>query len=229
MGGAELESMNLGALLLQGGWAMAPILLCSLVALAVFLRKLIQFRVEGLGDVSWLAGAIDHVRQGDLAGARTHCADVRHPAARVVGAVAGTLLVRPERAEPEAIRVGKRELSRLEDLLGLLAFIAQVAPLLGLLGTVIGMVDLFAGLGAVGGTQVDASRLSSGIWKALLTTAAGLMVAVPALAAHTWLTSRIDRVRAVMGDALQQVLTAAPPPRSEGSLALVPPRSADGF
>ncbi len=73
------------------------------------------------------------------------------------------------------------EIQRLEKNLALLSFIAQVAPLLGLLGTVLGMVDLFIGLQGSGLSNVDVSALSSGIWKALLTTAAGLMVAVPTL------------------------------------------------
>jgi biopolymer transport protein ExbB len=123
-----------------------------------------------------------------------------------MAATAGALVTNPRRAEAEAARVGALELERLEAHVSLLAFVAQVAPLLGLLGTVLGMVDLFAG---IRGSGVDPALLASGIWKALLTTAGGLLVAIPALAGHTWLSTRIEGFRRRMADASLRILNSA--------------------
>jgi biopolymer transport protein ExbB len=103
-------------------------------------------------------------------------------------------------AEPDSLKVLmeqqlRREMFRWEKGLGTLATIARVAPLLGLLGTVLGMVSTFRGLPAVSGSASAGSGmgdLASGIWVALLTTVAGLTVAVPAILCHTYLSSRID-------------------------------------
>jgi biopolymer transport protein ExbB len=111
----------------------------------------------------------------------------------------------PKRANEEISRVAAGELQQLEGYLGLIAFVAQVAPLFGLLGTVLGMVDLFSGLEAAG-QSVDASTLSAGIWKALLTTAAGLIVAIPMLGGHAWLVSQSERLRGNMKDAGVRIL-----------------------
>lgn len=202
--------MSLAELLRQGGFTMAPLVLCSVTALAVFLKKALDLKRARLRELAWLDGVLAAVQAGELGRAHAACGDAAHPAARVAEATLSTLQRRPDRAEAEARRVGGLELQRLETGLGLLAFIAQVAPLLGLLGTVLGMVDMFVGLEGAGLRNVNVSQLSSGIWKALLTTAAGLVVAVPTLAAHAYLASRSDRVRLVLTDTVQRILNSGP-------------------
>ena len=202
--------MTLGDLLREGGWAMAPIYLCSVVALLVFTRKLLDLRAARLTDLSWVEPMLAHVQQGHFVEAKDASLPTVHPAARVAQATLRLMSTRPGRAENEARRVGSIELQRLETHLSLLSFIAQVAPLLGLLGTVIGMVELFIGLQGSGMANVDVGRLSSGIWKALLTTAAGLTVAVPTLAAHAWLASRAEMFRLQVVDITQRILNEAP-------------------
>ena len=115
----------------------------------------------------------------------------------------------PDQVEAEAKRVATLELVRLERGVSVLSFLAKVSPLLGLLGTVLGMVDLFMGLQGAGQGDLAISDLASGIWKALLTTAAGLTVAVPALAGYTWLTSRVDHLRLQLADMVQRVMFMA--------------------
>lgn len=202
--------MSVGELLKQGGWMMFPIYLCSIVSLAVFLKKLFELKAARLSEIGWLDGVLTKLKTGDLSGAGSACDASRHPGTRVIKAMLAVLAVRPDRAEAEAQRVGSLEIQRLEKYLALLSFIAQVAPLLGLLGTVLGMVDLFIGLQGAGMTNVDVSQLSSGIWKALLTTAAGLLVAVPTLAGYSYLTAHTDRLRLQLGDTVARVLTEAP-------------------
>lgn len=202
--------MTLGQLLGEAGWAMYPIYLCSIAAVAIFLRKLLEIRSLAPSDTEFLQPALARVREADYGAAAARCERSPHPAARVVEAAAETLASRPDRAEAEAQRIGGLALQRAERNLAGLSFIATAAPLLGLLGTVLGMVDLFMGLEGAGLGQLDPSKLSEGIWKALLTTAAGLLVAVPTMAGHAFLTSRTDRLRLQMSDAISRVLTAAP-------------------
>ncbi len=88
-----------------------------------------------------------------------------------------------------------------------LEVIASLSPLLGLMGTVLGMIIAFQQMEAAG-NQVDPSVLSGGIWQALLTTAAGLAVAIPVAAAHSWLDRKAERVAETLNDAVTQVFTA---------------------
>lgn len=209
--------MTLGQLFGHAGWAMYPLYLCSVVAFAVFVRKLVELRALKPADTTFVGPALERVRAGDYRGAASRCESVRHPAARVLAAAAETLERRPDRAEAEAYRVGSLALQRVDKNISLLSFIATVAPLLGLLGTVLGMVDLFMGLHGSALNELDPSKLSEGIWKALLTTAAGLSVAVPTMAGHAYLASRTDRLRLQMSDAIQRVLTDAPASSGSGS------------
>lgn len=210
--------MTVGELLINGGWAMVPIYLCSAVATAIFCKKILEYRARKLSELGWLESVLESLRSQQLKEARDRADDTQHPAGPVVVSMLDVLQRRPDRVEAEARRVGSLQLQKLEKHVGGLSFIAQAAPLLGLLGTVIGMVELFMGLQGTGMATVDAALLASGIWKALLTTAAGLMVAVPALAAYTYLNSRTDRFRLVLQDTIERILTALPgPDNDEGS------------
>lgn len=203
--------MTWAELLSTAGWTMAPIGLCSVVAATVFVFKVLQLRAARVGDWAWLEPALAAVEPGALARFEDFVASEDHPGARVLASAARTFSDRPSRAEAEARRVGSRELQALEAHLVVLAFVARVAPLLGLLGTVLGMVDLFSGLQGAGLRDVDVSLLSAGIWKALLTTAAGLTVALPTLAGHAWLAARTDRFRLDLEDAVERLVTLATP------------------
>lgn len=199
------ESMSLVKLLAQGGWAMVPIYLCSVLGLAVFLKKLIEFKSAGVGRTEILEVIQGPLLEGDLDAVEQVSRAEGTPLGRVLAVAARAVQDTPKRAEEEVARVATAELQSLERFLGLLAFIAQVSPLFGLLGTVLGMVDLFSGLEAAG-QSVEASTLSAGIWKALLTTAAGLVVAIPALAGHAWLTSQADALKLHMQNGAQHIL-----------------------
>ena len=202
------QPMTLWQLLSQAGWTMVPLYLCSIAGLTLLLRKLAQFRsarVTDFGALDALSEEVEDDRLGELA---ESWSGLGTPLGRVLAVAARALQRHPRRAEEEASRAAVAELAALEYGLGALAFIAQVAPLFGLLGTVLGMVDLFSGMEAAG-DAVDTGTLSSGIWKALLTTAAGLMVAIPALGGHAWLGSRLDTLRLKMEDGIGRLLDPA--------------------
>lgn len=199
------DSMSLLELLEQAGWTMFPLYLCSFVGLAVFVRKFVEF-MTGRVSASEILTTVDPlVKEGDLAAIEAHCAKETSPLGSVMAFAARALVDTPARAEEEIVRFSTGVLARYEAHLSVLSFVAQVAPLFGLLGTVIGMVDLFSGMEAAG-QSVDQSTLSSGIWKALLTTAAGLLIAIPAIGGHAWLTSRVDLLRRNIEDGTGRIV-----------------------
>lgn len=201
------NELSLWALLTEAGWTMAPIYVCSVAAIAVFFRKAIELSSAGVGKDHLLKeGTLDSlIDEGDIA-AIEEVARADHTAlGRAIAFTALSLRIRPEKAEQETQRFAKAMLGDLSSAIVALAFIAQVSPLFGLLGTVIGMVDLFSAMEAAG-HEVDTAVLSSGIWKALLTTAAGLIVGIPALAGHAWLSAKVETLRRHIEDGTSRIL-----------------------
>ncbi len=204
-------SSSLFSLLDQAGPTMFPLYICSLAALAIILRKGVEFRVARLSATDALAFP---EAEADLeALAQRYEAD-DSPLGRVMAATARAAETRPDRAEQVAIRAATAELDRFEKWLSLLGFIAQAAPLFGLLGTVLGMVDLFSSMQAAG-DEVSTTTLSAGIWKALLTTAAGLMVAIPSLGAHLWLSRRLHGLQHRFEEGIGRILDDRPAAQGE--------------
>jgi biopolymer transport protein ExbB len=195
--GGPVEQTTLWQMLATAGWTMVPLYLCSLAALAVILKKSIEFWRHKVSATDVLPLSREALRRGGLDDVRATCAEDDSPLGRVIGVAAAALQDDPEHAEREASRAAVQELDRYESWLSLLSFIAQVAPLFGLLGTVIGMVELFGSMQAAG-AEVSTTTLSGGIWKALLTTAAGLMIAIPTLGAHLWFTRRLEVLQHAM-------------------------------
>jgi len=107
----------------------------------------------------------------------------------------------------EVSRIAKNHIARLRSWLRPLELIASLSPLLGLLGTVLGMIEAFRRLESAG-NHVDPALLSGGIWQALLTTAVGLVVAIPVLLAHQWLDRRVDNCTHHMEDLTTRVFTS---------------------
>lgn len=201
--------MNLGELLAQAGWTMVPLYACSIGALTLVIKKGLDLRGARDGDTAALDRIPPALDDETLEQLGDQLRDAPSALGRVIGASADAARRRPDRAEETASRAAVAELDALERGLGAISFIAQAAPLFGLLGTVIGMVELFSSMEAAG-DAVDTTTLSSGIWKALLTTAAGLVVAIPALGAHAWLGARIDRLRLRMDEGIGRLLDRLP-------------------
>ncbi|MDI3281608.1 MAG: MotA/TolQ/ExbB proton channel family protein [Bacillota bacterium] len=176
----------------RGGPVMYFILLCSILSLAVALERLFYFiRIrtpyeELLNDVETA------LRQDRPLEAIQIARRYRGPVANVVAA-AITRHGQGEKAIREAVqKVGQEEVYQLEKGLAVLEMVGTVSPLLGLLGTVTGLIKSFNVLGALEGI-VSPAVLSIGIAEALITTAAGLMVAIPTLAVYTFFSRLVDR------------------------------------
>ena len=197
--------------LAAGGPVAVLLVALSVLSLALILAKtwhLARARPAPCGKLrralgEWRAGA------GDTA-LKTLAQGRSLPARAAHGAMADLTAGVPEaRAREEAWRVAGDALDGLRDWMRPLEVIAAIAPLLGLFGTVLGMIAAFAQLEAAG-SRVDPAILSGGIWEALLTTALGLAVAIPTLAAVNWLDRRIERSAQATESALSAIFAAAP-------------------
>lgn len=200
--------MNIVNLFQQGGPVMMVLLAMSVLALAIILLKLFQFSRSSLRRSGFVDLVMVALHNGQTADALAQLKPQRNPVARVMEcalACAADTKMAAKDIEAEVSRVGSAQIRNLESWLRGLSAIAHLSPLLGLLGTVTGMIVAFMRLEEAG-SRVDPSILSGGIWEALLTTAFGLTVAIPAMAAFYYLEGEVDQVRASMKDATVRVL-----------------------
>lgn len=205
----------LSDLVALGGPVVAILLAISIVSLAVILMKLWQFAVRHVGRRRRAEKAVDLWSRGRHQEAIALAEAGRSPAAAAVARAMRLVSERNlEKAQIEE-RLSRDALGALHDLQSgfrLLDAVAQMAPLLGLFGTVLGMIDAFRQL-QTAGNAVDPSILAGGIWVALLTTAAGLAVAMPVSLVLTWLESRVENERVAIETLTSDVL--APTRRAE--------------
>ena len=200
----SLEHWNAAADLLQkGGAVMYVLLLLSVSSLAVILFKLLQVWRIGASR----SGMMELIATGSTHEIRRRMALSRHPAARVVETALGRVGMTVCYDFTEVERIGSVEIRTLETYIRSLEVVANLSPLIGLLGTVIGMIKAFGRLEEAG-ARVDPSQLAGGIWEALLTTAFGLIVAIPALGAGHYFERKSEGVRALMRDAAARVIAS---------------------
>ncbi|NOY72490.1 MAG: MotA/TolQ/ExbB proton channel family protein [Gammaproteobacteria bacterium] len=200
--------MNIVDLFQQGGPVMLVLLAMSVLAVTIILLKLFQFFRSGLRRLSFVEPTLAALRENNHNQALTALQQQRSPVAQVMACAircGADPTLSAKDVEAEVSRVGSAHIRNLESWLRGLSSIAHLSPLLGLLGTVTGMIAAFMSLEAAG-SRVDPSILSGGIWEALLTTAFGLTVAIPAMAAFYYLEGEVDRVRASMKDVSIRVL-----------------------
>lgn len=181
-------------LIVKGGPLMFLILMCSVIAVAVVVEKLWHLRKAQINTELFMEDIAETLRRNKILNAIDKCNAMPGPIAHIVKA--GILKHDRNRAEiKEAIEdAGLHEVPRLEKNLGILATIAHISPLLGLLGTVTGMVRAFQVIEqkSVSLVAVNPGDLAGGIWEALVTTVAGLAVAIPAYVAYNFLVSKVD-------------------------------------
>lgn len=197
-----------------GGPVLLILLALSIVAVTLVILKLMQFRLEKVGQHQPYRAVIGQWDKGEGEAARKAISSHNGHLARLMR-MAFDVDNRPDtqasaashkRLEAEA----EQEFLKLEGGLRFLDILAQIAPLMGLFGTVLGMIEAFQALQSAG-SNVDPSVLAGGIWVALLTTAAGLAVAMPVSMALAWLEAQLDKDRAMAELILSSV--AAPLPQ----------------
>jgi biopolymer transport protein ExbB len=198
-------------LLRIGGPIILILVVFSIVAFTISIVKLLQFSKAKLfssNSAAAIADALGAMRQDNIEYAQQRLVSSKSPLSVVLQTV---LRLRQQNAEEELLReeaerIANFHLVQLRRQLQTLEVIALISPLLGLLGTVIGMITAFQQL-QQGGAVVDPKVLSGGIWEALLTTAAGLIVAIPATLMFNWFRGCTDRFQQLAEDVLTQTFT----------------------
>ena len=180
----------------SGGWLMAPIILCSIAAMAIVAERLWAFQRERVAPERLFSQVWGWIRNGELTEERVQALRVASPLGCILASGIDSH-DRDREAMREAIEdAGRQVVHELERYLNMLGTIAAVTPLLGLLGTVVGMIKVFSVITSQG---IGEPRvLAGGISEALITTAAGLTVAIPSLLFYRYLRGRVDALVVAM-------------------------------
>jgi len=178
---------------IKGGWMMIPIILLSFVAAYIFIERYYVIRKATKEDQNFMNRIKDYIHDGKIEAALALCRSTDSPSARMVEKGISRL-GRPLQDITTAIEnVGKLEIAKLEKSFPTLATISGAEPMLGFLGTVIGMVRSFYAMSQAG-NNIEVSLLSDGIYTALITTAAGLIIGILGYFAYNTLVVRVERV-----------------------------------
>ena len=190
----ETEEMSYREMAQKGGpWIMIPMLIMSFIAVYIFIERWVAIKKASKEDTTFMDRIKDYIMDGKIDSATNLCQQANTPSARMIekgisrlGKPMNDVLVAIE-------NVGNIETNKLEKGFNILATIAGGAPMLGFLGTVIGMVQAFYDM-ANAGNNVDITVLSNGIYTAMITTVAGLIVGIIAYFGYNVLVSRLDQV-----------------------------------
>ena len=178
---------------LKGGWVMLPIVLLSFVAVYIFFERWFAIKKAAQVDQNFMNRIKDYIMDGKVDSARALCQSTENPVARMIEKGISRI-GRPLNDVNAAIEnVGRLEIYKLEKGLPTLATVAGGAPMIGFLGTVIGMVQAFHQM-STAGNNINVGQLSGGIYTALITTVAGLIVGIIAYFAYNSLVARVDKV-----------------------------------
>ena len=196
-------------LLTKGGPVMFILLGFSVLALFIIILKLIQFSIVRVSNTNSIDNIISKLNKTNAKKLLSEIQKIKNPIAKIIEVVIITKHDRRfnrESRESEISRISSIQIRNLENYLGGLEVIASISPLLGLFGTVLGMIKAFLNLEKAG-SQVDPALLAGGIWEALLTTAFGLAVAIPALTAYHLFENKISNTKDKMKDSIIRVST----------------------
>ena len=199
--------LPLPVLLSHGGPVLWLILICSAVVVVVFLERFLHCHRAQINSTEFLNGVRIVLKRDNVVEALSICDATPGPVARLVKVAILNRDHGRERVREALEEAGLAEVPRLEERLNLLATIAQLAPLLGLLGTVLGFIQTFYLMQQHGGLNAHVGDLAKGIWQALICTAAGLAVAIPAHAGYNYLVSRVNSIVLDMERAATEIVT----------------------
>lgn len=190
---AGQDSVSLLDLIFKGGFMMIPIFLLSFYAVYIFVERVMTIKKAAKDPSVLIAEVKDLVLAGDIKGAKKACSSNDTPVARMIEKGISRIGSNLKNIEAAIENVGRIEIYRLEKGLSSLATISGSAPMLGFLGTVIGMISAFMAIAQEEGS-VSPKLLSSGIYEAMLTTAAGLAVGIIAYIGYNYLVSQVQKI-----------------------------------
>ncbi|HEY6131244.1 MAG TPA: MotA/TolQ/ExbB proton channel family protein [Halioglobus sp.] len=179
-------------LLMAGGWVMVPLVLSSVLGLAICFERLYMLNPKKISPPHLLVTVWKQLKRGELDAAKLKTLRQSSPLGRILAAGLGNAAHGRDVVKESIQDAASHVIHDLERYLNTLGTIAAVSPLLGLLGSVLGIIEVFSEIMVQG--SGNASLLAGGISKALITTAAGLTVAIPALVMHRYFIGKIDGI-----------------------------------
>tara|TARA_B100001093_G_C26635372_1_gene930698 strand:+ start:203 stop:892 length:690 start_codon:yes stop_codon:yes gene_type:complete len=180
-------------LLFKGGFMMLPLLVLFFFTIYIFIEKILIINRESKSPKNFNEEIINRIKNNDINGAKLICEDINNPVSRMILKGLDKLHTNLKNIETSIENVGKIEIYNLEKKLSMLATISGAAPMIGFLGTVTGMIQAFISIAEEEGA-VSPKLLSSGIYEAMLTTAAGLFVGIIAYLAYNYLVTRVEKL-----------------------------------
>jgi len=189
----DQEQITIMELLFKGGFMMIPILILFVITIYILIEKILIINKESKSPKGFTDEIISRVKNDDINGAKLICNDTNNPVSRMILKGLNKFNTSLKNIETSIENVGKIEIYNLEKNLSLLATISGAAPMIGFLGTVTGMIQAFISIAEEEGA-VSPKLLSSGIYEAMLTTAAGLFVGIIAYLSYNYLVSRVEKL-----------------------------------
>lgn len=187
------QTLSVIDLALRGGFMMIPILLLSFVAIYIFFERFLTIKKANEDPGPFMHRVKEQVLRGDINGAKLLCSQTDSPIARMIEKGISRIGSPLKNIEASIENVAKIEIFKLEKNLSTLATISGAAPMMGFLGTVMGMIRAFIAISQQEGS-VSPKLLSDGIYTAMVTTVAGLVVGIVAYLAYNYLVSRVQKV-----------------------------------
>ena len=187
------QAISLWDLAVKGGILMIPIILSSFVAIYIFVERVLTIRRANQDPDAFMARIKELVLRGDVNGAKLLCAQFDSPVSRMIEKGVARIGSPLKNIEASIENTGKLEIFKLERNLSILATVAGVAPMMGFLGTVMGMVTAFIAIAQEEGS-VGPKLLANGIYEAMITTVAGLIVGIIAYLGYNYLVTRVSKV-----------------------------------
>lgn len=185
-------TITLGQLLVKGGYVMIPLGIFMLIAIFIFIERLLSISRSGKTDSSFMPNIRDMVKNGNIESARSLCRNTKGPQARMIEKGIARLGKPIKEIEKAMEDVGKLELYKLEKNLSILSITGRVAPMLGFIGTIVGVINIFYKISL--SNSVDIAVISDGLYQKMITSAAGLTIGIFAFLCFYILHMMVDKI-----------------------------------
>ena len=185
------DKISLLSLLQKGGWIMYPLYILLVIAIFVFIERVLAIKKAGAMDPKFMFIIKDHILSGNIDAAKSMAKNADNPVAKMIEKGIMRIGKPIESVEKSMENVGKLEMYSMERNLNILSLIAGIAPMFGFLGTIVGMVQLFYGIASTG--EYTLNTIAGGIYTKMITSATGLIIGLIAYVGHNYLSTQIDK------------------------------------
>ena len=186
------DKISLLSLLQKGGWIMYPLYLLLVIAIFVFIERVLAIKKVGTIDAKFMLIIKDNILSGNVEAAKSLAKSVDNPVAKMIEKGLIRIGKPIDAIEKSMENVGKLQMYTMERNLNILSLVAGIAPMFGFLGTIIGMVQLFYGIASTGEDTLN--TIAGGIYTKMITSATGLIIGLIAYVGHNYISTQIDKV-----------------------------------